>query len=53
MPIEIKELVIKTVIDKSSDTPHKAASNSKFDTQQIIDICVKEVLDKLRTQKER
>lgn len=53
MPIEIKELVIKTVIDKSNDKTENSTAKSDIDTKQIVDICVKEVLDKLRSQKER
>jgi len=63
MPIEIRELHIKAVIDAGgasakmaqpatdSDQPSAGASTSQAD--QLVDLCVEKVLEILKEKKER
>ena len=59
MPIEVKELHIKTVISDSGQqnapsnggNTENASSNSKMD--KIIEMCVEQVLEILKEKKER
>ena len=54
MPIEIKELHIKIKVDEGANKGN--ASNkgaAKEDKSQLIAVCVEEVMEILRQQKER
>ena len=57
MPLEIKELIIKTTITEDQDQV-KSGDNQSFeggtlDQNAIIQQCVKQVLEILKTKKER
>ena len=57
MPLEIKELIIKTTITEDQDQV-KSSDNQSFesgalDQNTIIQQCVKQVLEILKTRKER
>jgi hypothetical protein len=54
MPIIIKELVIKAVVDgNASQQTGAAAPSSPEAQQQIVQACVEQVLAILETKKER
>jgi len=55
MPIEIKELVIRAVVDPKGERPAPAASAplTGEDREAIVEAAVKEVLRILRASKER
>ncbi|EAZ83087.1 DUF5908 family protein [Algoriphagus machipongonensis] len=52
MPIEIKELHIKITVDDSNNAGRGGASSGE-DKQQLVAQCVEQVLDVLKSQKER
>ena len=54
MPIEIKELVVKAVVEKSKDSTSKQPGKlDEKERQEIIKDCVEQVLKMLRYQNER
>jgi len=54
MPIEIKELVIRAVVDEQAgDGNGPEASRSSEDTTAIVKACVRQVLAILKKSKER
>ena len=54
MAIEIKELVIKASVNKTSDSATDTGAVGKsFDQQKIIRICVEQVMEILKREKER
>lgn len=57
MPVEIKELVIRTVVDYSSEEGEIDTANASMpleqDTSAIIQSCVKQVLKILKQEQKR
>jgi len=56
MPIEIKELVVKAEVDEQKNTRRTSttqSSQSKENTEQMIEECVERVLTILRKSKQR
>ena len=57
MPIEIKELIIKTTISDSQDQVRNdtkmKGSHSAYDQELIIQQCVKQVMEILKSKQER
>ena len=55
MPIEIKELHIKINVDGAAEDESKngGAKPSGADMGSIVALCVEEVMEKLREEKER
>ncbi|MCG8421906.1 MAG: DUF5908 family protein [Proteobacteria bacterium] len=55
MPVEIKELIIRAVADKSreSDAPAGDSAAASSDHDAIVEQCVKQVLEILRKSRER
>ncbi|MCM8525136.1 MAG: DUF5908 family protein [Lentisphaeraceae bacterium] len=52
MPIEVRELIIRTEVEASAQAGG-GASDSGSDKQALIQECVEQVLKKLKQQKER
>jgi len=52
MPIEIRELVIRAVVDPPA-TPRAAQRGSRGDHSKLVQECVDEVLKALRRRSER
>ncbi len=64
MPVEIKELLVKGILEGAEDTGKKPSSNtvkekdqgnggmSYSQKKQIIDQCVQEVMDKIKKMNE-
>jgi len=53
MPIEIKELHIKTVVDNSADKKAVNQANQAEATKKIVAQCVEQVMDILNQKAER
>jgi hypothetical protein len=54
MPVEIRELQIVAVVDKSNGkTQTPAANNAVVDTDKLIAECVEQVLEILKQKNER
>lgn len=57
MAIEIKELVVKVVVDETSSEKDAVVDDKPQDLEklkaEIIKKCTKEILDKLKEQQER
>jgi len=53
MPVEVKELIIKAVIDDQTRKEKKDNSQDKINREEIIEDCVDQVLEILKKQKER
>jgi hypothetical protein len=59
MPIEIKELVIRTVVGREAppeslrDHESRAAASTETSTEEIVQECVRQVMRALRYNKER
>lgn len=53
MPVEVKELVIKAVIDDQMKKEEKKKPSEKIDRDEIIEDCVEQVLGILKKEKER
>lgn len=53
MPVEIKELVIRAVVDGHYDGREQTARLSEEATAELIESCVREVLRVLRQSRER
>lgn len=58
MPIEIRELIIRAVVNESSDSRGRSRSAESdrrvpIDTHAIIEECVRQVLQILKKSKER
>ena len=53
MPIEIKELHIKTIVDNSSDKKSAASENQPETMKKIVAQCVEQVMDILKDKEER
>jgi hypothetical protein len=55
MPVEIKELVIKAVVDENGNHTSSSTSGSQDGGSQdaVIKICVEKVLEILKDQKDR
>ena len=57
MPIEIKELIIKTTISDSQDQVKNdgnlSGSHNTYDQEMIIQQCVKQVIEILKSKQER
>ena len=52
MPIEVRELVIRTEVEASSQAGG-APQDSGSDKQALIQECVEQVLEKIKQRKER
>ncbi|PLX01742.1 MAG: hypothetical protein C0594_12675 [Marinilabiliales bacterium] len=53
MPIEIKELLIKTKIEDSSPPKKETGKSSQINKAELIEECVNAVIDRLQEMKER
>ena len=53
MPVEVKELVIKAVVDDETRKEEKSKPADKIDREEIIEDCVEQVLEILKREKER
>jgi Family of unknown function (DUF5908) len=55
MPVEIRELIIKAVVDNSNSQSNKNTSqnNTPVNTDEIVARCVEQVLEILETKNER
>jgi hypothetical protein len=55
MPVEIKELVVKAVVEPSRKTSSKRSRKRSDDwkKEELVAACVREVLKVLRREKER
>ncbi len=53
MPVEVKELVIKAVVDEQTKNEKKKKPSEKIDRDEIIEDCVEQVLEILKKEKER
>ena len=53
MPIEIKELHIKTVVDNASSKKTGARTNKPEATKAIVAQCVEQVMDIIKDKVER
>ena len=55
MPVEIRELIIKAVVNNSSSQSNVNASqnNTPVNTDEIVARCVEQVLEILETKNER
>ena len=57
MPIEIKELIIKTTISDSQDQVKNESNlngnHTTYDREMIIQQCVKQVIEILKSKQER
>lgn len=55
MPIEIKELVIRTVVGRDSgvESSGEAAASETVNTEEIVQECVRQVLRVLKKDRER
>lgn len=53
MPIEIRELVIRAVVDPREEPGHAGPAAAAFDREALIQSCVDETLRILRRTKER
>ncbi len=56
MPVEIKELIIRAVVEKERDTSAHAPrprSSSESDEKALVESCVQQVLRILKKSKER
>ena len=53
MPVEVRELVIKAVVDDQTKKPESQQKPAEKNSQDIIDDCVEQVLEILRREKER
>jgi hypothetical protein len=53
MPIEIKELVIRAIVDSKSDRDGAPAAHKDVDRDAIVQACVDETLRILRTERGR
>lgn len=53
MPIEIRELVIKTTINDEDQQASTGASSTAMPTDELIDECVARVMDLMKQQTER
>ena len=54
MPVEVKELVIKAVVDdQTKKDDEKKKPDAKIDRTEIIEDCVEQVLEILQREKER
>ena len=52
MPIEVRELIIRTEVEAAAQAGG-APADSSSDKQALIQECVEQVLEKLKQQKER
>ncbi|MBN1301237.1 MAG: hypothetical protein JW995_08455 [Melioribacteraceae bacterium] len=53
MPVEVKELVIKAVINGEMKKKEKIRPEEKIDREEIIQDCVEQVLEILNRKNER
>lgn len=57
MPVEIKELIIRAIVESEQQAPQgqsaAAGSESDYDETRIIESCVNQVLRILRRSRER
>ena len=53
MPVEVRELVIKAVVDDQIKKPDSKKKPSEKDSQEIVDDCVEQVLEILKRENER
>jgi hypothetical protein len=53
MPIEIKELVIRAIVDGAGDKKPDAAGGPAAPVEEIVHACVEQVLEVLRRREER
>jgi hypothetical protein len=53
MPVEIRELVIKTIVEEGKPDGDSAGPASSNDQDVIIQICVEKVLEILKDKTER
>jgi hypothetical protein len=57
MPVEIKKLIVKAIVDssgsKQGDDTNSSSSKTPIDQEQIIKNCVKQVLQILKQTKQR
>jgi hypothetical protein len=53
VPIEIKELVIRAVVDAGTEQKPESAAASGQPLEDIVQACVEQVLEVLRRREER
>jgi hypothetical protein len=53
MPIEIKELVIRAVVAEEKPSARPSENGEMLDQQAIVEECVRQVLQILKSSKER
>lgn len=53
MPVEIKEMIVRAVIDQGESVGGGGSAGSAHGREDIVADCVKQVLKVLKTKKER
>ena len=53
MPVEIRELVIRAVVDPQATTARSGAPAAEIDRDALVQACVDETLRILRRERER
>jgi len=53
MPIEIRELIIRAVVDPGATSDHRRPAMTEAERDALIQTCVDETLRILRREKER
>jgi len=53
MPVEIRELIIRAVVDPRQSDTHSQPGAPAFDRDALVQACVDETLRILRREKER
>ena len=53
MPIEVREVVIKAVVDDQTKTKELPKKSSNKDQSEIVEDCVEQVLEIMKRENER
>lgn len=53
MPVEVRELVIKAVVDDQTKSDESKKKPSEEDQQDIVEDCVEQVLEIIKRENER
>ena len=53
MPIQVNELIIRTIIDTEGDRKRTPPASEAVDKTQIVEECVEQVLEILENKRER
>ena len=53
MPVEVRELVIKAVVDDQTKKDETKTTTAQKDNSEIVEDCVEQVLEILKREKER